>query len=287
MSDTRQPDPVTYSDERMPSAVARWLAAIICIVYGFAKINGSQFTILDSELSKPLGEVRGFWLTWYYFGYSPVYGTLLALIQILGGILLVIPRTVLIGALVLLPLAANILLIDLFYGVDLGGTLAAAVLLISLCAVLAPYLHRLRAAVLLNTLPTRPGTGSLVALCLVLAGAFCLTWWAANYNNRAPTPIDGIWSVASQTEGAGRRWRQVFFERNRARMAVFRGTDGADERHHFELDSKGTVRIWERWLTKGTLLMQGGLTSPNEIQLEIKDPPNGGAMVLRRLQVAR
>jgi hypothetical protein len=68
---------------------AHWIAALICLVYGFAKINGSQFTILDSELTKPMGEVSGFWLTWYYFGYSPFYGTLIALIQIGAGILLV------------------------------------------------------------------------------------------------------------------------------------------------------------------------------------------------------
>jgi len=31
----------------------------MCILYGFAKLNGSQFTVLDSELAKPMGEVSG------------------------------------------------------------------------------------------------------------------------------------------------------------------------------------------------------------------------------------
>jgi hypothetical protein len=43
----------------------RCFAAFVVLVYAFAKINGSQFTILDSELDKPMGEVSGFWLTWY------------------------------------------------------------------------------------------------------------------------------------------------------------------------------------------------------------------------------
>ena len=107
----------------------RWVAAFLCIVYGFAKLNGAQFTVLDSELARPMGQVSGFWLTWHYFGYSAVYGTLLALIQIGAAILLVVPRTTLAGAVLLLPVAANILLIDVFYGVDLGGTLAGVVLL--------------------------------------------------------------------------------------------------------------------------------------------------------------
>jgi len=239
---------------------------------------------LDSELAKPLGEVSGFWLTWYYFGYSPVYGTLVALMQIAGGILLIIPRTALAGALVLLPVACNILLIDLFYGVDPGGTLAAAVLLLCLCIVAAPYVDRLRAAVLLSALPSRPATIPLVALAMVIAGAFVLTWWTANYNNRAPTIIDGVWSVVSQTDAGtpGRRWQTVFFEYNRARMVVFRSADGPDQRHHFEIDSTRTVRVWSEWLTKGQLIMVGQLTSPNEIQLDLKQQGPGARLILRR-----
>ena len=42
-------------------AAVRWFAALIAVVYGFAKLNGSQFTILDSELDRPMGEVSGFW----------------------------------------------------------------------------------------------------------------------------------------------------------------------------------------------------------------------------------
>ena len=45
---------------------ARWPAAGLLMVYGFAKLNGSQFTVLDSELTKPMGQVSGFLLTWYY-----------------------------------------------------------------------------------------------------------------------------------------------------------------------------------------------------------------------------
>ena len=71
--------------------------------------------MLDSELTKPLGQVSGFWLTWYYFGYSAVYGTLIALLQVAAGVLLIVPRTALLGALLLLPIATNIVLIDVFY----------------------------------------------------------------------------------------------------------------------------------------------------------------------------
>ena len=35
---------------------ARWLAAVLMIAYGFAKLTGSQFTVIDSEVTKPMGE---------------------------------------------------------------------------------------------------------------------------------------------------------------------------------------------------------------------------------------
>ena len=41
--------------------------------------NPAQFTVLDSELDKPMGDVSGFWLTWHWLGYSKVYGSLIAL----------------------------------------------------------------------------------------------------------------------------------------------------------------------------------------------------------------
>ena len=269
-----------------PSAVARWIGATICFLYGFAKINGSQFTVLDSELARPLGEVSGFWLTWYYFGYSPVYSSFLALVEIVCGVLLIVPRTALLGAVLLLPVVTNIVLVDVFYGVDLGGTIAAVVLLVCVLVVAAPYLSRLRSAVLLDGLPWRPSRVSLVALVLAVLGAFAFTWWVANYNNRAPTAIDGVWSATRQPgdEAGGARWDRVFFERNRAHLVVFRGSDGRDEQHHFEIDTAGVVRVWQTWLTKGPLIMQGQLRSETEIELTATDGTNRGHLLLRRIK---
>jgi hypothetical protein len=267
-----------------PPRVARWVAATLCIVYGFAKINGSQFTVLDSELTRPLGQVSGFWLTWYYFGYSAVYGTLIALLEIVAGILLIVPRTALLGAVILLPIVTNIILIDGFFGVDLGATLVAVVILLCVWLTIAPYLPRLRKAVLLETLPMRPSPRALIALCAVAIGAFTFTWWVANYNNRAPTSIDGIWSVKTQSKGTAAvpQWRTVFFERNRAAMAVFRTADGIDATHHFEIGKNGLVQVWETWLSKGPLIMQGRGQVDGNLELEILQPSGGGRLTLER-----
>lgn len=114
------------------------------LLYGFAKLNGSQFTILDSELDKPLGEVSGFWLTWYYFGYSAVYGSFIALVQVAGGVLLMFRKTTLLGACVLLPAVTNILLVDIFYSIAPDALLVALVVEVALVIIIAFHRDELR-----------------------------------------------------------------------------------------------------------------------------------------------
>ena len=249
-------------DMKKSVRIARWMAAVIMIAYGFAKLTGSQFTVLDSEVSRPMGEVNGFWLTWYYFGSSAAYRTIVALVEIGGGLLLIWPRTALIGALALLPVVGNIILIDILFGI--ANALPAAVLtLICLIIVIRPHARRLAAAVLLNFDSSRRAVALRAAVALaVLAGAWGFTYWIANYNNRNPTPIDGVWTV----EENGVSLERVFFEYNRAGMAVFRSVDG-DGVHHFEVDSGGAVRVWEEWKEKGSLIYEGEIVDPERIEL--------------------
>jgi hypothetical protein len=233
-------------------SLLQWVGAVIAITYGFAKLNGSQFTVLDSELARPLGEVQGFWLTWYWLGWSAAYGGLIAATQILGGVLLVLPRFSLAGALLLLPVVVNILVIDFAFGIDTGGLFAAGVFALCVLATIAPHARRLLDAIMPSS-AARPGIGRFISIAAVLGGAWALTWWIANRNNRMPTPIDGTWAVAADTAGDTR----VFFERNRARMVVFRSPGAADRRHDFELDSTGVIRIWQTWPKRDTLIMEG------------------------------
>ncbi len=241
--------------------VARWLAAVVMIAYGFAKLNGSQFTVLDSELSKPMNEVSGFWLTWYYFGSSTIYGTIIALVEIGGGLLLAWPRTSLIGALVLLPVVGNIILTDILFGI--GALPASVTVLICLLIIVRPHARRLAETVLLDIRsPPRAVMLRAAAVTAVLAGAWGFSYWMANYNNRSPTPIDGVWTV----EDGGGALETVFFEYNRAYMAVFRFDDG-DVVHHFEVDSNGQLRVWEQWLEKGPLIYEGEIVEEGRIEL--------------------
>ncbi|MFW6198307.1 MAG: hypothetical protein ACOC5E_00640 [Acidobacteriota bacterium] len=270
----------------LPGATGiRWLGAIIAILYGFAKINDAQFTVLDSRLDQPLRDLSGFWLAWHFFGYSAVYGNLIALLQVIGGLLLAVPRTAVLGAVMLLPMAVNILLVDLFYGIDLGGTLAGVVFLACLVVVLIPHAGRLWRAFLpaQRRSGRRDDIASAVAALLVVALTCGFTWWVANYNNRAPTPIDGVWDVVeAPATGDLARVDRVYFERNRAFLVVFRTEEGELRSHHFELEPSGHLRIWHRWLDADESIYEGRVIDEDSIRLHPVGEATAAALLRRR-----
>jgi hypothetical protein len=245
----------------MGNRLLRLLAAAILMTYGFAKINGSQFTILDSELDKPMGQVSGFWLTWYYFGYSQIYGTFLALAQIVGAVLLTIDRTALMGACLLAPILLNIILIDVAYQVDIGATVVALLLLTVMFSVIAPRMGELRSLFLPESSSGPLGIAVLAwaGRVTLLAAAWGFTYWVANFNNRAPTPIDGAWDVV-QVEPNGSIEglpTSIFFEHNRAHLSVLKFKGGVYETRHFLADGSSSVSIWEKDVNDGPKIFAG------------------------------
>jgi hypothetical protein len=254
---------------KMIYTTLRFVAAFLILIYGFAKLNGSQFTILASELDKPMGQVSGFWLTWYYFGYSPIYGNFIALVQVLGGILLMFRKTTLLASCILLPLIINIILIDIFYAIDLGALLVALIIATILITILSFHRGELLEVFWTkqNSLfPSEPSAkfkvyGKYAVRALLIAIPAIFTYWVANYNNRLPTPIDGAWDIVETSppnESKGNALAAIFFERNRAYLCVFKRKDGPYEWHHFEIDSdKRTLTLWEQWLQKGAKIFDG------------------------------
>lgn len=284
---------------RLAYVVSRYAISFLIITYGFAKLNGAQFTVLESELDKPMGEVSGFWLTWYYFGYSKVYGDLVALAQVLGGLLLVFRRTTLLGACLLLPIVTNIVLIDVFYGIDPGALFVALLIGAGLLVILAA--HRRELTELLWTRQNHPfpsgrstrivPVGKLAACALLVVVPAAFTYWVANFNNRVPTPVDGAWEVVEVSRGSGAfdAPSAIFFERNRAHMCVFRYGEGSGaryEQHHFEVHpGTRSIAIWQTWSQKGPKIFDGRYELPGtRLRLTgmLTDRPQELDIVLRR-----
>jgi len=255
---------------------SRYFVAFVFVVYGWAKIMGSQFTILDSELDKPMGEVSGFWLTWYYFGYSPFYGNFIALIQIVAGFLLLYRKTVLLAACVLFGVVGNIILIDIFYAVDLGALVMAAFLEGALVIILNSHRREL-----IETFWTRQNSlfpagkkrsslrAAKILICaLIVLIPPALTYWTANYNNRVPTVLDGKWQVVNSSVSivdGDKPLTKIYFERNRAHMTVFRFGDDKWIEHHFEINPQtNEIYFWDKWLTKGEAIFSGQYELQND-----------------------
>ncbi len=101
----------------------RFLLAYAISTYGFAKVLKEQFSVPDYIKDIPIGEQSGFWLTWYYFGYSYPFSIIIAIGQIGGSLLLLFNRTRLLGTFILLPIMLNIVLINVFYDINFGAFL--------------------------------------------------------------------------------------------------------------------------------------------------------------------
>jgi hypothetical protein len=90
--------------------LVRLFLAITFLCYGLLKVLGGQFLyggfLLDSR------SVDGSTMVWAFYGYSPVYGRLIGVAEMAAGALLLVPRTRTLGAILLLPIAANITVLD-------------------------------------------------------------------------------------------------------------------------------------------------------------------------------
>src|SRR5690606_5278779 len=209
------------------------------------------------------------------------YGNLIAVIQIIGGLLVTQRRFALAGALLLLPVTLNIILVDMFYGIGIGPMLTAVLLLGLLVRIVAPHARPILDAVVPSHTRGNAKVSTFIAPLALVIAAFGFTYWVANYNNRVPTAIDGVWTV--QAAAGADSLERAFFERNRAHMVVLKDASGVYRQHHFELEPDGRLRIWETWLTKGPSQYEGMFTPPDRIRLHRAAESGDGIVELQRL----
>ncbi len=115
----------------------RYFCAFMLFTYGISKLLHLQFNMQSQLARQPVGALTGYQLTWFYFGYSRGYALLLGTTQVLGATLLLFRKTTLLGALAMLPVMGNILLINIFILVnDYGPFLISGLICIFLLTIL-------------------------------------------------------------------------------------------------------------------------------------------------------
>lgn len=128
----------------------RWYVCFYISVYGTAKLFNAQFGLTEELMITPVGELTSFQLTWAFFGHSYIYGCIIGASQVVGGLLLLHPRTKLIGVAILLPILSNIIMVDVFYEVNRGALINAIAYLLMLFYIL--YYERERIGKILKTM---------------------------------------------------------------------------------------------------------------------------------------
>jgi uncharacterized membrane protein YphA (DoxX/SURF4 family) len=95
--------------------VSRFLLAYTFIDYGYGKLtDGGQFGISAAEMSKPLKDLPLFQVMWYLFDHEP-FKTTVGILQIVTGLLLLFESTAILGVIFFIPIAANIVLMDVSF----------------------------------------------------------------------------------------------------------------------------------------------------------------------------
>jgi hypothetical protein len=120
----------------------RYFCAFMLYMYGISKLMHLQFNMSSQLAHQPIGSLNGYQLTWFYFGYSRAYASILGLTQVVGATLFLFRKITLLAAVLMFPVMANILLINVFILInDYGPYLMSALISASILTIL--WHHRL------------------------------------------------------------------------------------------------------------------------------------------------
>ncbi|GAB7068219.1 DoxX family protein [Mycobacterium hodleri] len=225
--------------------LAAWFAVFLrlclggqMLFYGFAKVIPTQMpSPALSALIEPFGNLSPMAVLWLQVGTSHPYEIALGAVEVLAGVLLFVPRTATLGALVSLAATAQIFLLNMTYGVPVK-ILSFHLLLVSALLV-APKARRVVDALVLGRgvgpevrppLFGSPRGNRLATVAQVLLGVWvvvgCLVLslqsWRDFGDGRPKPDLYGIWRVTGfSVDGTPRppllddevRWQRLVFDR--------------------------------------------------------------------------
>ena len=219
------------------------------IAYGFVKVFVLQMQHPSlTRLLQPFGTFSPMGMLWNSMGSAPAYEIFTGCAEVAGGLLLIVPRTATLGALISLAAMIQVFTLNMTY--DVPAKLHAFHLILLSCFLLAPDVPRLVRFLLLNR-ATAPSTqaqlfrgvrANRIALAvqlilgLWLVGLYCHQcwgYWNTHGGGRPLPPLYGIWEVRQMsideqprppllTDSA--RWRRAIFD-SPNRMAFQRTDD--------------------------------------------------------------
>ncbi|OQD42243.1 hypothetical protein BUL40_11685 [Croceivirga radicis] len=131
-----------------------WIVVLAMFIYGGAKLI--QFDGA-AEIDKTVSEMTGMELMWAFYGYSKSFAITLGIFELIGGILILIKRTRIIGCLFTSTILVNVIFQDIYFGVHLGALKAA--ILYQLLILIILWLNKEKLIKSIKTLLTSEKTG--------------------------------------------------------------------------------------------------------------------------------
>jgi hypothetical protein len=248
----------------------RLALAASLLEYGMTKVIPTQFPAPPlTALVTPIGDVTLSALLWTTIGSAPAYQIFSGCIEVLAGVLLLVPRTATFGALLALVSLTQVLALNMAF--DIGVKLVTMHLIAMALILLLPAAPRLAEAVGLRSslsvasrggrearFNSRRARALQLAFGLYLIGTLgYINWsfWQVGGGGRPKSPLYGIWNVErlsvdgqerpAELNDYDRRWHRVIFDTPDA--VAFQRTDASFARYGISIDrSSGTLA-----LTKG------------------------------------
>ncbi|KUI43549.1 DoxX family protein [Mycobacterium sp. IS-1590] len=207
------------------------------LFYGFAKVIPNQMPAPPlSALLQAYGDLSPASVLWLQVGSSYPYEMLLGSAEALAGVLLLVPCTATLGALLSLLAMGQVFILNMTF--DIPVKLLSFHLVVMALVLLTPHLRRLANVFVLHRTPepvtypplfdtpraNRVASAAQVCLCiLLLTGCVALNWhgWQSYGGGRAKHVAYGIWSVTEfRLDGKPRppmltdeqRWQRVVFD---------------------------------------------------------------------------
>ena len=285
-------------------AVRLALAASL-LEYGMTKVIPTQFPAPPlTALVTPVGDMTLSALLWTTIGSAPAYQIFSGCIEVLAGILLLVPRTATLGALLALVALMQVLTLNMAF--DIGVKLVTMHLIAMSLILLAPAAPQLFQAVGIRSWRRVRGEGALSAAeparhwpkaqlafgVYLIAMLAYINWsfWQVAGGGRPKSALYGVWNVErlvvdaqqrpTEQNDYDRRWRRVIFDT--PDVVTVQRTDDSFARYGISIDrstgtfalTKGGSRSWASRFTfdrpSDDRLSIDGEMDDHHVQAELK-----------------
>ena len=267
----------------------RMVVAVAMISYGSNKLFRMQFA--EPSLARYVdsyGRTAPMGLLWAMMGYSHAYSFFGGVGEMLGGLLLLVPRLTSIGCLVTLGVMTNVLMLNFCYDVPRK---IYCIHLIAFCLILLiPDMKKIGDFFLLNRkeqlTPPVPmfkdkvmNYGLVLLQVIIGVGALALCLHGAYLDQlkneaKVPEAIRGIWTVNdfvlnnvphAPLVTDGQRWHYVILDGKHD--LTIQTMDGTQKRYYLDIDMKnGVIGVWVPPDKHRVGLMNFDYSSPNDVK---------------------